>query len=335
VPFTTENLFRTPPLHASAWIDRWSIAAPDSRVDRIETGHGLGRMAVHEDAIWIANATSETVTRIDRRTARVEVRTSLHHSTAAIAAGAEAVWVLGTNGWLWRFRPDGEGEGVARTGRGARDLTCDPRSVWIIRRNGKLVGIDQATGETTVEAKVPRGARQILRTDYGLIALTAEGRRVSRVARDTGAVDAEVKLPARGIRTTVDRDALWVACGRRRSSSWGALVRVDLATMRVDAVHQAPTAPRAIAAGAEHVWVACGRRGDKKSAVIRMEPATGKLTPWIETDWTIYDLAIAGDELLAACGVTLAGPAAGIADGGGGMGGGGHHGGGGGHGGGH
>lgn len=330
--FTSENLFRTPPLHASAWIDRWSTAAPDTRGDRIETGHGLGRMAVREDAIWIANATSETVTRIDRRTARVEGRTSLHHGTAAIAAGTEAVWVLGTNGWLWRFHPDGEGEGVARTGRGARDLACDPRSVWIIRRNGELVGTDQATGETTVEAKVPRGARQILSADDGLIALTGKGRRVCRVARDTGSVEAEVRLPARGVRAAIHRDALWVACGRRRSSSWGALVRVDLATMRVDAVHEAPNAPRAIAAGNEHVWVACGRRGDKKSTVARMEPTTGELTPWAETDWTIYDLAVAGDELLAACGVTLAGPAAGIVDGGG-MGGG-HHGGGGGHGGG-
>jgi hypothetical protein len=53
------------------------------------------------------------------------------------------------------------------------------------------------------------------------------------------------------------------------------------------------------------------------------------MTSWAETDWTIYDLAVAGDELLAACGISLAGAAAIGGDGGGGAGGG-HHGGGGG-----
>jgi hypothetical protein len=326
---SSENLFRTPVQHASAWIDRWSTAAPDTKVGRTETGHGFGRMAVDGDAIWIANMASETVTRIDRRLGRIDSRTELDRATAAIAVGTEAVWVLGANGWLWRFHPDGEGEGVARTGGRARGLACDRQSAWVLHRNGELVAIDQSTGEATVEAKIRRGGRQVLHADDGLIALTGNGRRVCRIATDGGAVEAEVKLPARGVRATLHGDALWVACGRLRSAGWGALVRVDLATMRVDAVDELPNAPRAIAAGAGHLWVACGRRGDRKSAVVRIEPAADEMTSWAETDWTIYDLAVAGDELLAACGISLAGAAAIGGDGGGGAGGG-HHGGGGG-----
>jgi hypothetical protein len=302
----------------------------DTKLDRIETGHGFGRIAVDEDAIWIANTTSETVARIDRRSGRVDRLTELRHATSAIARGTEAIWVLGANGWLWRFYPDGEGEGVARTGRGGRDVVCDPESAWVLHGNGGLVAIDQSTGEARVETKIPRGGRQILQYGDALIALTGNGRRVVRIAKE-GSVEDVAKLPARGLRATLDGNSLWVACGRLRSSRWGALVRVDLVTMQISAIYELSNAPRAITAGAGHVWVACGRRGDKKSAVVRVEPTSGETTPWAKTDWTIYDLAVAGDELLAACGVTLAGPAAGIGDGGGGGGtGGGHHGGGGG-----
>ncbi len=322
------NLFRTPPLAVTAWIDRYPTAAPGPNLGRLETGHGAGRIAVDTDSIWVTNAISETVTRIDRRGARVESRAELGKSPTAIAVGTEAAWVLGGNGWLWRFRADGEGEGVARIGRAARDLTCDGHLAWALRHGGDLVAVDQPTGEAVVETKIHRGGRQILRGGNALIALTGDGRRLCRLARDSGAVEAEAKLPARGFRAIVHEGTLWVACGRRRSNRWGALVPVDLATMEVGERLRLPNAIRAITTGAGHVWVACGRRGDQKSEIARIEPTSGELVPWAETDWTIYDLAIADDELLVASGVILAGPAAGISDGGGGGGvAGGHHGG--------
>jgi hypothetical protein len=326
--FSTANLFRTPALAATAWVDRYPTAEPGSKLDRLETGHGAGRIAVDADSIWVANATSETVTRIDRHGAKVDSRTELGKVPAALAVGGEAAWVLGANGWLWRFGPDGEGEGVARTGRAARDLVCDGQLVWVLHHDGDLMAVDQSTGEATVETKTRRGGLQILRAGDSLIALTGDGRRVCRLARDSGAVEAEAKLPDRGLRAFVHDGTLWVACGRRRSASWGALVPVDLATMSVGERLRLPNAIRAITAGAGHLWVALGRRGSTKSQVARVEPTSGELMSWAESDWTIYDLAIVGDELLAASGVVLAGPAAGIADGGG-AGAGGHHGGGG------
>ena len=223
--FSTENLFAEMPVHASSWIDRWSTAEPGVKAERIETGHGLGRLAVDEDAIWVANATSETVTRIERRTALADWRADLDHRPEAIAIGTEAVWVLAENGWLWRFHPDGTSEGVARTGRGARDLVCDAESVWVLQGDGDLAAFDQSTGEMTVEAKIPRGARQILLTDDDLVAVTGGGNRVCRIHKDRGTVVAETKLPADGSCAALDAGTLWVACSRLRSSRWGALVR--------------------------------------------------------------------------------------------------------------
>lgn len=324
--FTSQNLFTSPTLRASAWVQRYSASAPGLKEDRIETGHGFGRLAVDGDAIWATNAASETVMRIDGRSGRVDSWAELHRAPAAIAVGTEAIWVVCGNGWLWRFDRGGEGEGVARLGRGVRGLACDRESVWVLRGSGELVGVDQATGETTVAAKLRRGGRQLLHADGALLALTGHGSRVCRIDPAGGQMKAEAELPRRGVRAALQDGTLWVACGRRLSSRWGALVPVDTKTMAVGEPRPLPNAPRALTATAGHLWVACGRRGEKKSGIVRVDVDSGDATPWAETDWTIYDLAIAGDHLLAATGLALAGPAAGMADGGGA--GGGHHGGG-------
>lgn len=329
--FSPRSLLGSQTVRPTAWVRRYSTTVPERLEDRIETGHGFGRLAIEGDAIWATNALSNTVTRIDGRSSRVESRVDLRRTPAAIAAGADATWVVCANGWLWRFHRDGEGEGIARLGDRARDLACGPESVWVLHANGRLVGVDVATGETTMEAKVHRGAHQLIRTGDGLVALSGSGTRVCRIAPESGAVEAEAKLPARGIRAAVHDDTLWVACGRRRAPAWGVLVPVDLATMTVGQPCQLPRAPRAIAADVEQLWVACGRRGEKKSSIVRVEPGSRGVAPWAETEWTIYDLAVAGDHLFAATGMALAGPSAGMADsvfgGAGGGDGGGHHGG--------
>ncbi len=326
---TPRSLFSSPEVRPTAWVRRYSLSVPGAMEDRIETGHGFGRLAIDGDAIWVTNALSNTVTRIDGRSGRVGSYADLRRTPAAIAVGNEAIWVVCANGWLWRFRSGGEGEGVARLEDRARALVCDRESIWILHANGGLVGVDQATAETTMEAKIRRGGRQLLNAGDALVALSGNGSRVCRVAPASGEIEAETSLPARGVRAALHAGTLWVACGRRLASRWGVLVPIDLATMAVGSPRELPSAPRAITADAEHLWVACGRRGETKSSIVRVEPGSGGVAPWAETDWTIYDLAVAGDHLLAATGLTLAGPAVGMADGGfaGAGDGGGHHGG--------
>jgi hypothetical protein len=335
---TTRDLFSSPTQVATAWVQPFSTSVAGLKGDRIETGHGFGRLAIDGDSIWVANATSESVTRIDGRTGRIDSFAELRRTPAAIAVGTEAIWVVCGNGWLWRIHPDGEGEGVARLGRGACGLACDRESAWVLHRSGELVSVDQATGETSVETKIRRGGRQLVCADGVLVALTAHGSRVCRIDQASGLVEAEARLPARGIRGAVHDGTFWAACGRRRDSKWGALVPIDLATMKVGPTRQLPSAPRSITAGAGCLWAACGRRGEKKSGVYRVEANSGDSMSWAETPWTIYDLAVAGERLVVSAGLTLAGPAAGGGGdggaGGGHHGGGGHGGGGGGHGGG-
>jgi hypothetical protein len=300
-----EALFEGSPIHASAWLDRWSTTKPVAKATMIETGHGPGHLAVDRDSIWVANETSETLTRIERRTAVADWRTELDHRPVAVATGRDAVWVLAENGWLWRFRSDGTSEGIARTGRGARDLVCDDESTWVLQRDGDLAAFDQSTGEVTVEAKIPRGARQLLLDDYGLVALTGGGDLVCGIEPEGGTVEARGKLPAEGTVATVHRGALWVACSRSRSTQWGALARVDLETMAAETTHELPNAPRAMVGGAGHLWVACGRRGDRATEIVRVHPTSGEITPWTRSEFTVHDLGMAGNQLVAASGTKL------------------------------
>ncbi len=323
--FQPRNLFSSPRLRATAWVDRHSTSAPGAKEDRIETGHGFGRLAVERNAIWVTNAASRTVVRIDGRNGQVSNRADLRRPPASIAAGNEAIWVVCSNGWLWRFQPSGEGEGVARLDDGVRGLACDRESVWILHANGRLVSVDQATGEITRKVRIRRGGRQLLHADGVLLALA--GSHAYRVATSNGTVEAEAKLPARGVRAALHDGALWIACSRRLAPKWGAIAAVDVATMTSRSVFRLPSAPRAIAAGAGHVWIACGDRGKKKSSIVRVNPGSDELTPWAESEWTIYDLAVTESQLLAATGLALAGPAAGMAGGGAGLGVEGHHGG--------
>jgi hypothetical protein len=320
----TRDLFSSPTQFATAWVQPYSTSAAEVRGDRIECGHGSGRLTVDGDSIWVTNAASESVMRIDGRTGQVESMVELGRAPAAITVGTDAIWVVCGNGWLWRFNPDGLGEGVARLKRRARDLASVRESVWVLHASGELVSVDQGDGEIRVETKIRRGGRQILFAEGVLVALTAHGSRVCRIGPDGGTVEAEARLPGRGVRGAVHEGTFWVACGRR-AGRWGALVPVDLATFEVGTPHRLPDAPRSIAAGAGHLWVACGRRGDRKTSIFRVDPRSGEATTWVESDWTIYDFAVAEDRLLAAAGLALAGP---TADGGGGGGGGGHHGGG-------
>jgi hypothetical protein len=329
VVVSLRNLFSSPTLQATAWVDRYSTSAPAEKDEPIATGHGLGRLAVDGETVWVTNAASRTLTRIDGRSGQVAGQADLRRTPSAIDCVNGDAWVICANGWLWRFTRSGVGEGVARLEDRARGLACDRESVWTLHATGRLLEIDQATGETRTESKISRGGRQLVHADDVLLALTANGSRVCDVESGT-------KLPARGVRATLHGGALWVACGRRFAPRWGALVRLDPATMTADSPLELPSAPRAIAADADHLWVACGRRGEKESSIVRVDPGSGEVTPWAESEWTIYDLTVAGEQLLAAAGVALAGPAAGMADGAAGAAGapahhGGHHGGGGGN----
>jgi hypothetical protein len=117
-----ENLFVDKrPVHATSWIDRWSTREPGVKADMIETGHGRGRIAVDEDAVWVANETSETLTRIDRRTALPDWRADLDRQPLAVATGTEAAWVLGEERMAVALPP-----GRHERGSGA-DRTRGPR----------------------------------------------------------------------------------------------------------------------------------------------------------------------------------------------------------------
>ena len=116
----------TPKMRATTWITPYAASEAGPGGERIETGHGFSWLAVDDNAIWATNAIGKTVTRIDARTLAVTNRSELRRMPAAIARGTNAVWIVCANGWLWRFRSEGLGEGVARLKDHVRGLACRP-----------------------------------------------------------------------------------------------------------------------------------------------------------------------------------------------------------------
>lgn len=334
------SLLITPKVRPTTWIAPYSASDPGSNGERIEIGHGFSWLTTDESGIWATNGAGKTVTRIDARTLQVTNKIDLRRTPAAIAAGTDAVWVVCANGWLWRLHPDGSGEGVARLGNHVRGLACDSESTWVLHANGDLVQVNQATGETVIEPRIGRGGRQLLYVNGAFVALCWNGRKAHRVSPTLEHAEAKVKLPAQGVRGAILHDTFWVACGRRFSPEFGTLVPIDINTLAVKPPLRLPAAPRAIAAGAGYLWVACGIRGQKACSLKRVDPSTGEIKHWADSDWNIYDLAVDGERLLTTVGLALVGPSAGMG-GEGAIGGapahhsGGHFGGGEGHGGGH
>jgi hypothetical protein len=156
------SLVTTPQTQPTTWIRPYSSSEAGVEGERIGYGHGFSWLAIDDSAIWATSAASKTATRIDARSFEVANGVELRHRPAAIARGAGAVWIVCANGWLWRLRPDGEGEGVARLDGRARGIACDERYVWVLHAGGDLVQVDQSTGETATEAKIGRGGRQLL-----------------------------------------------------------------------------------------------------------------------------------------------------------------------------
>ena len=125
-----------------------------------------------------------------------------------------------------------------------------------------------------------------------LVALTAHGSRVCCIAPD--AVRSKQKRGCRHVASEgLSRRHLLGGRGRRRSRRWGALVPVDLATMKVGA----RACCRARRGDCRRSGAPMGRLRPPRREEEQRHPDRSGLrdaTPWVESDWTIYDLAVAG-----------------------------------------
>jgi streptogramin lyase len=272
----------------------------------VGTGHGRGAIAVGLDGIWVTNAWSRTVARLDPKTLKLTAVLGLGKTPVGMTIGNDAVWIVSTNGWLWRVWPAGpHAEGVARLGRRARAIAAAGSWIWVLRESGGLIRVEPATGEITLETDVGRGALDLVAADDALWVTCRRGRRLLRVNADSGHIEAEVSPHGRVLCLADAGGTIWMGCGSRLNGRIGWLYPLDARTAALGESSTLPARPRALTVGQGGVWVACANRRRRRGTIERFDPETGLTDLREETEWPVYDLIVSDNSILAAMGLAV------------------------------
>ena len=287
---------------ATGLLYAYDIDALEREPRHVGTGHGRGALAVADGEIWVANAVSQSLARLDRDTLTITAMLRLRQLPVAAAFDGSLVWVVCRNGWLWKVSPaEPSAEGVARLGRRTRCLATSGAAVWALRDSGELIQVEPNTGGIALQCRAGRGARQLAVGADAIWVVTARGRNLVCVDPTSGQIQTQIALPGRAVDLALDQETAWAACRQRRHTGNGALTAVDRITGELRESVALSGQPRAIAIGAGAIWVGCSHQWAKHRGTIqRFHPPTGKATLAISSSpWPVDRLAVSGRSLLA------------------------------------
>lgn len=294
---------------ATGWIRMISTTDRETPTRYVGTGHGRGAVAVAHGGIWVANCASRSVSRVDPMALEVTAVQRFRKMPIGIAAGPSAMWALGLNGWVWRIWPEGRGaEGIARLGMRPAALSVAGGLIWVLRRKGRLIALEPASGEIEMECRVPRFARDMASVEDELWISCGRGRRAVRVDPATATIAAEVPLAHRARCLAPGDGSLLVGCARAIPQRKGWLTLLDRERGEVVSTFELPSQPRAIVADGGTAWVACGLDWTREGTIERVDLDTGETVTWYSTDWAVSDVALSGDTLLAAVSLSANAP---------------------------
>jgi YVTN family beta-propeller protein len=265
-----------------------SIVALDARTNRL-AGFSVAwhpqRLVLDAHTLWLANNHDLTIARFDLTGHRVEQTIGVGVSTATLAAGAGAVWVLSDQQELIRVDP---AFGVLKTkrlplGEGQQNSLGDPAgiavgsgSVWIQDGGRTLLRIDPRT--SAVERRLDLGRRidTVAYGDGSVWVTAGEPASLLRIDPRTNAVTARIPIAGRrGVQApypiglAVGAGAVWVLNGNT-----GTVTRIDPTLNAVTATTpRLSVDPTRIAAGAGAAWVADAAN----DSVMRIDPVTGRV----------------------------------------------------------
>ena len=237
-----------------------------ARPDAISYGFG---------SVWVANLDDQTVARIDPNTRTVTARSAVQDTPTGLAAGSDAVWVVGSNAGspfvtVRRIDPDFNTVTPARrignveTG-GPGSVATLGQGVWVAPSAGLLSQLNPKTA-AVLRRVDPNAGPNAIAVDSDAVWLT-DGR-----ANTVTRIDATGLLTPIGVghgpsAIVVGGGAVWVA-----DSLDDKVVRIDLSTHAVTTSIPVGTSPSGLTVGDGSVWVANARDG----TVTRIDAATAK-----------------------------------------------------------
>ena len=237
-----------------------------ARPDAISYGSG---------SVWVANLDDQTVARIDPNTRTVTGRSAVQDTPTGLAAGSDAVWVVGSNAGspfvtVRRIDPDFNTVTPARrignveTG-GPGSVATLGQGVWVAPSAGLVSQLNPKTAAVLRRIDPNAGPNAIA---VGSDAVWLTDGRANTVTR----IDATGLLTPIGVghgpsAIVVGEGAVWVA-----DSLDDKVVRIDPSTHAVTTSIPVGASPRGLTLGDGSVWVANARDG----TVTRIDAATAK-----------------------------------------------------------
>ncbi|HEV8648022.1 MAG TPA: hypothetical protein VG276_01165 [Actinomycetes bacterium] len=238
----------------------------------IPVGAGPADVLVSDGAVWVANATQGTVSRIDPATNTVTRTIRVGRNPSRLAAGYGSIWAANNDGTVSRIN--------ARTGRvtatipvtGIRpsDLAAGAGAVWVTSGAGaRLMRVDPASNQ---QVAVPEGldaAPNGIAVVDGLVWLSYSGQpsHVTRIDPSTNQIADTVTTPGDG-QLAVGGASMW-----QTGIATQAVYRLDPRSGRLRARIPIGVVPDRLTVGAESLWV-----GSASGKVTRIDLATDKIT---------------------------------------------------------
>lgn len=263
-----------------------SVAVVDPSRNRVvgdvQVGSRPIAIAFGAGAVWVANADSGTVSRLDPETHEVVATIGIGGAPASdIAVGAGSVWVVtGSDGTLVRIDPrtNSRVETIPLGGpntlapAGAYALAASRDAVWVASASARVLRVDPRTRAVT-PVRVGQTPTAIAASG-GDVWVTLADRQTLRIDARSMEIAGYLDEPPSPISLAVSGRVLWVGGGAPElpGVSGNALWRVDAAMVSVARTAALPGRPMGIGVGAGAIWVACA-----DGTVVRADPRSGAI----------------------------------------------------------
>ena len=247
-------------------------------------------VAYGEGAVWVANTTDGTVSRVDPATRAVVQTIEVGGAPSGVAVGFGSVWVANSDARsVSQINPQANREvRTINVGNGPAAVAVGGGSVWVANAlDGTLSRIDPSAGtvgDTITVATAPGG---VTADDSAVWVASLEAGTVTKVDIGTGRVVNSIPVGNGPRGLAIGDGSVWVANSRDATVS-----RIDIASDRVTALIQVAEGASGITFGSGVAWVG----SSLEDALFRIDAATNVPTR-IEVGAAPQALVIADDEL--------------------------------------
>jgi peptide/nickel transport system substrate-binding protein len=240
-------------------------------VSEVDVGEAPADVAAAADAVWVTNATDDTVSRIDPVTHDVRQTIEVGGGPAGVAIGGGGVWVAnGVDATISRIDPATNKEVQRITvGNGPTGVAFGEGAVWVTNSvDGSVSRIAPGPSRVTETFPALVGAASVA-VGFGRV-WVASPATASVVALDPGSgkVLARIGVGVEPAAVAIGSDAVWVA-----NRADGTVSKINPRVDAVTATVQVGRGPEGIAVGPDAIWVANGGDG----TLSRIDPESGRL----------------------------------------------------------